>query len=138
MQLETNNHSVFFLQYHLILTTDGCRDCLTDVISCRLSAIFQSLMEPYRIDLIGWDYGSGYVHAFFRAEPNSMLSKFINIYKSVSSRRIQREFSELATENGRFWSRSFCLVGDGKLETDTIAAYCRSQVKNGQRKDNFK
>ncbi|HCY60611.1 MAG TPA: IS200/IS605 family transposase, partial [Lachnoclostridium sp.] len=36
-----------------------------------------------------------HVHIMFRAHPKSELSKFINAYKSASSRLIKKEYSEI-------------------------------------------
>ena len=36
-----------------------------------------------------------HVHIVFRAHPNTELSKFINAYKSASSRLIKKDFPEV-------------------------------------------
>ena len=48
----------------------------------------------------------------FRAHPKSELSKFINAYKSASSRLIKKEYPEVRQKLWKetFWSQSFCLL----------------------------
>ena len=48
----------------------------------------------------------------FSAHPKSELTKFLNAYKSASSRLIKKEFPEIRQKLWKeyFWSRSFCLI----------------------------
>ncbi len=39
-----------------------------------------------------WEHDKDYIHALFKAHPNSELSKFINAYKIASSRLVKKEF----------------------------------------------
>lgn len=39
--------------------------------------------------------GLNHVHVLFKAHPNTELSKFINAYKSASSRLIKKEFPDV-------------------------------------------
>ena len=47
-------------------------------------------MVKYNIHLIEWNHDFDHVHILFTGEPNSELSKFINAYKSASSRLIKK------------------------------------------------
>lgn len=64
-----------------------------------------------------------------RAHPNSELSKFINAYKSASSRLIKKEFPAIRKELWKefFWSRSFCLLTTGGAPVEVIKQYIESQ-----------
>ena len=55
----------------------------------------------------------------------SCLSKFINTYKSASSRLIKKEFPEIREKlwKEHFWSRSYCLLTIGGVSIDTIKKY---------------
>lgn len=66
MELDNNNHSVYFV----------------------------SLSKPYNISLEEWSHDIDHVYIMFKAHPNSEISKFINAYKSASSRLIKRDFPE--------------------------------------------
>lgn len=92
MELCSNNHSVFALHYHLVLVVKNRRQAITDNISIRLKEIFENIQGNYNIICDEWNYDKDHVHVLFRAEPNSEISKFINAYKSDSSRLIKRSF----------------------------------------------
>ena len=53
-----------------------------------------------------------HVHVMFRAQPKTELSKFINAYKSASSRLLKKEYPEIREKLWKeaFWSQSFCLA----------------------------
>ena len=72
---------------------------------------------------------SNHVHILFKAEPNTELSKFINAYKSASSRLIKKEYPIIREYlwKEHFWSRSFCLLTTGGAPIDIIHKYIESQ-----------
>ncbi|KUO75075.1 MAG: transposase, partial [Desulfosporosinus sp. BRH_c37] len=86
MELDNNNHSVFLLHYHLVLVIKYRRNVIDEVISNRLKEIFEYVSLRYNITLQEWNHDKDHVHVLFKAHPNSELSKFINAYKSASSR----------------------------------------------------
>jgi putative transposase len=65
----------------------------------------------------------------FSAEPKSELSKFINAYKSASSRLIKKEYPGIRDSlwKDAFWSKSFCLLTTGGVTADVIERYILSQ-----------
>uniref|UniRef100_UPI0009FDB044 IS200/IS605 family transposase n=1 Tax=Paenibacillus zanthoxyli TaxID=369399 RepID=UPI0009FDB044 len=86
MKLDSNNHSVFSLNYHLILCIKYRRKVLTDKISEYARDIFERIGENYHITLSEWNHDNDHIHVLFKAHPKTELSKFINAYKSASSR----------------------------------------------------
>ena len=131
MELDTNNHSVFLLYYHLVLVTKYRSKVIDDAISNRLKEIFEKIQSNYNITLQEWNHDKDHVHILFKAHPNSELSKFINAYKSASSRLIKKEFPEIRQKlwKGHFWSRSYCLLTTGGTPIEVIKKYIETQVK---------
>ena len=129
MYLETNNHSVFSLNYHLILVVKYRRKVISDEISGRLREIFEAIQPAYHITLQEWNHDRDHVHILFSAHPKSELSKFLNAYKSASSRLIKKEYPEIRTQLWKefFWSRSFCLISTGGATNEIIRAYIERQ-----------
>lgn len=129
MKLESNNHSVFSLNYHLVLVVKYRRKVINDEISARLREIFEYIQPSYRVTLQEWNHDIDHVHVLFSAHPKSELSKFLNAYKSASSRLVKKEFPEIRERLWReyFWSRSFCLISTGGAPIDVIRKYIESQ-----------
>ncbi len=131
MILDNNNHSVFLLYYHLVLVTKYRRKVIDDNISNRLKEIFEKIQGNYNITLQEWNHDKDHVHILFKAHPNSELSKFINAYKSASSRLIKKEYPKIKEQLWKeyFWSRSYCLLTTGGAPIAVIKKYIESQGK---------
>lgn len=129
MKLDSNNHSVFLMYYHLVLVTKYRRKVIDKTISCRLREIFDYIAVNYNISVIEWNDDRDHIHILFKAQPNSELSKFINAYKSASSRLIKKEYPKIREKLWKdyFWSRSFCLITTGGVTIDIIREYIESQ-----------
>lgn len=128
-ELDNNNHSVFAMYYHLVLVIKYRRNVIDDVISNRLREIFENIQPSYNIAAQEWNHDEDHVHVLFKAEPNSELSKFINAYKSASSRLIKKEYPEIRNKLWKeyFWSRSFCLITTDGVTIDVIRKYIENQ-----------
>lgn len=133
MILDTNNHSVFKLNYHLIMVVKYRRRVIDDNISARLKTIFEDIGEKYHIAIKEWNHDSDHIHVLMTAKPNTELSKFINSYKSASSRRIKNEFPNIRHKLWKeyFWSQSYCLLTVGGAPLEVLKQYIKTQ---GQRR----
>ncbi|MFZ0369015.1 putative transposase [Halobacillus alkaliphilus] len=131
MKLDSNNHSVFLLYYHLVLVVKYRRHVIDDTISNYAKDKFLSLSENYNISLVEWNHDIDHIHILFKAHPNTELSKFINAYKSASSRLIKKEFPSVREKLWKemFWSRSFCLVTTGGSSIEVVKKYIENQEK---------
>ena len=129
MKLDSNNHSVFSLNYHLVLVVKYRRPVINDTVSARLREIFEYIQPSYNITLKEWNHDRDHVHVLFSAHPKSELTRFLNAYKSASSRLIKKEFPEIRGKLWKeyFWSRSFCLISTGGAPIETIRRYIESQ-----------
>ena len=68
---------------------------INDAISDYAKEAFIGIGENYNITLMEWNHDSDHVHILFKAHPNTELSKFINAYKSASSRLIKKDFPQV-------------------------------------------
>lgn len=129
MELDNNAHSVFLLHYHLILVVKYRRQVFDEDISLRAKEIFEKIAPAYNITLEEWNHDKDHVHILFRAHPKSELSKFINAYKSASSRLIKKEYPEIRNKLWKeyFWSQSFCLLTTGEAPLEVIKKYIETQ-----------
>ena len=129
MELDTNAHSVFLMYYHLVFVVKYRKKVINDKISSRLKEIFEYISPNYNIILQEWNHDIDHVHILFKAHPNTELSKFINAYKSASSRLIKKEFPEIRNKLWKefFWSRSFCLLTTGGAPIEVVKKYIESQ-----------
>ena len=136
MNLDSNAHSVFLLHYHLVLVVKYRRQIFNDEISNRAREIFEYIAPNYNITTEEWNHDKDHVHILFRAHPNTEISRFINAYKSASSRLLKKEFAQIRQKlwEERFWSQSFCLLTTGGAPTEVIKKYIESQGQNDRRR----
>ncbi|WP_306008759.1 IS200/IS605 family transposase [Bacillus sp. MMSF_3353] len=129
MKLDSNNHSVFLLYYHLVLVVKYRRNVFDDDMSDYAKDMFVRLSENYNITLVEWNHDVDHVHILFKAHPNTEMTKFINAYKSASSRLIKRDFPQVKKKLWKemFWSRSFCLLTTGGSPIDAVKTYIENQ-----------
>lgn len=135
--LYSNNHSVFSLHYHLIMVVKYRKKVIDDGISKELRSIFERIGENYHIEIEEWNHDTDHIHVLFRAHPRTELTKFINAYKSASSRLIKKDHPELKKSLWKemFWSRSFCLLTTGGASIDVIRRYIETQGERMDRHD---
>ena len=129
MKLDDNSHSVFLMYYHLVLVVKYRRKVIDKDISKRLKEIFEYISPNYNITIVEWNDDIDHVHVLFKGHPNTGLTKFINAYKSASSRLIKKEFPQIRTKLWKeyFWTRSFCLLTTGGVTTEVIKKYIETQ-----------
>ncbi|WP_242280904.1 IS200/IS605 family transposase [Bacillus cereus group sp. BfR-BA-01347] len=129
MKLDSNNHSVFLLYYHLVLVVKYRRNVFDDDMSDYAKDMFVRLSENFNITLVEWNHDVDHVHILFKAHPNTEMTKFINAYKSASSRLIKRDFPQVKKKLWKemFWSRSFCLLTTGDSPIDVVKTYIENQ-----------
>lgn len=127
--LDSSCHSVYSLYYHLVLIIKYRVKILDKNKSKKLKEMFLKIQDDYGIMLVEWNYEKDHVHILFTAKPNTNLSKFIGVYKSMSSRLIKKYFPQIKRRlwTGKFWSNSYCLISTGGVSTEVIKSYIKNQ-----------
>lgn len=126
---DRNQNSVYLLYYHLILVVKYRRKVFDEAVSLRAKEIFSYIAPSYGITLEEWNHDEDHVHVMFRAKPATEISRFINAYKSASSRLLKKEYPEIRKKLWKeyFWSKSFCLITAGGAPIEVIREYIESQ-----------
>jgi putative transposase len=115
--------------FHLVLIIKYRRKVIDNTVSDRLKEIFLYISPNYHITLVEWNHDIDHVHILYKSHPNTEHSKFINAYKSASSRIIKKEYGFIRNKLWKeyFWSRSFCLLTTGGAPIEAIKKYIESQ-----------
>ena len=95
IELDRNQHSVYLLNHHLVMVVKYRRKVINDEISEYLKHRFVVIGQSYGIDLQEWNRNQDHVHVLFRATPHTEMAKFLNAYKSSSSRMVKKQFPEI-------------------------------------------
>jgi putative transposase len=78
-----------------------------------------------------------HVHILFKTKPQTDIIKFINNWKSATSKVLQRKFQKQIKNrlwNNVFWSGSYCLITTGQTTLEQVKKYVEGQGKNANSK----
>jgi putative transposase len=130
-KLDNNNHSVFLLTYHLIICVKYRRKAIDEQIATRIKEIGEYVGNNYHITFLEYNHDRDHIHILFKAHPNTEISKYINAFKSASSRLIKKEFPRVRKMLWKemLWSQSYCLLTTGGAPLETLKKYIESQGK---------
>ena len=122
-------HSVHNMNYHLVLVTKYRREVITDQISDELENIFKRVGKNHGVKIKEWNHDWDHIHVLYTATPTTHHAKFVNAYKSASSRLVKKGHPEIKEKlwKGYFWSRSYYIATCGGAPLDAIKKYIREQ-----------
>ena len=129
-ELDSNNHSVFSLNYHLILVIKYRKKVLTNQkMLLRLREIAEYIGISHNVKIKKMNGEPDHVHFLLRTKPNCELSKYINAMKSATSRLLKKEFPEIKKKlwEESFWTTSYCLISVGGAPINVLKRYIENQ-----------
>jgi putative transposase len=128
--LNTLNHCVFSLNFHLVLVTKSRKRALTAEMLSRFDELARERATDWNGSLIEINGESDHVHLLLSLPPTIAIADFVNALKTGTSRRLRSEFK---THLGRFyrepvlWSRSYCVLSCGGAPLEVIKQYIQQQ-----------
>ena len=126
--LQTGSHTVYALQYHFVTVTKYRASVLTDDICERIGEVANDLSEDFGVSIQSVNGGSDHVHVLFTAKPTTDMTKFINSFKGVSSRKIRKEYPEVKQVlEDSFWKPGYFLATTGQVSVDVLMEYVEDQ-----------
>jgi len=130
---DKNAHSVYTLNYHLVQCIKYRRKVLNfpEIIN-ELKERTKRIAESYGIEITAIETDLDHVHILFKTKPQTDLLKFINNWKSATSKVLQRIFHEQIKGKlwaNKFWSGSYCLITTGQTTLDQVKKYVEGQGK---------
>ena len=132
--IRSNRHSIYDLEYHLVVVTKYRRPVLTPEIAVRLLEISRELLDekwPCKVSEI--NTSADHVHILFEAPPQVQLSKLVNNYKTVTSRLLRKEFAEFLSKyywKPYFWSLSYFIATVNNRTHAAVSEYVRNQDRD--------
>jgi putative transposase len=130
MRYKKGRHSCYSLHLHLVFVTKYRHKLFGDLHLSHLEETFSELCEGFDAELKEFNGEADHVHLLVETSPNTpSVAKLVNSLKATSSRRLRREFTDIA---GAFsknitWSRSYFAGTCGGAPLETIKAYIENQ-----------
>jgi len=130
-QLDRTNNAVFSLQYHLITTVKYRQEVFTnDKIISFIKTTISDISKNFDVKILEQECGIDHIHILFRSKPTLDITKFINILKGHSSRKIRDKFKDFLKDKlwgDSFWSPSYFLATSGNVTIDILKNYIEKQ-----------
>lgn len=131
MELNSNRHSVYRLQFHLVVVTKYKLKVINQQMNARLKELaYRVFEECWGLKIIEIEIESDHIHILFESNPQTDLSKLVNNFKTVSSRMLRKEFSEYLDkfyQKPYLWANSYCLLSVGEASIEVIRKYIENQ-----------
>jgi len=128
----SHHHTVYKLQYHLVLVTKYRVKCLSKEILESLHNKFESLCEKWQIEMKEFGGEDDHVHLLIDCHPSLEIGKLVNNLKTVSSRHIRNEYKQHVDKylwNGGLWTRAYYISSVGGAPLETVKEYINKQGK---------
>lgn len=129
--LRTSNHSAYRMYFNLVLVMKYRHKCLNSTMLSRLEELMRDLLVKWDCGLIEFGGEEDHVHLLFEANPTTKLSDLVKNLKSVSARKIRKEFAEeLAPYYWKpyFWNNAYALISvGGRANIETLIKYIENQ-----------
>lgn len=129
--LKEYNHSAFSLHYELVLVTKNKTPIFDEKIANFGVEIFKNIATSYQVNISGFHFEKTHMHFKFEAYPTTNLYKFINAFKSASSRKIKNTFEEVVEKlsGTAMWEANYFLITTGVSSTDIVLHYIEKYIK---------
>ena len=128
--LDKGCHSVYAIQFHLVLVVKYRKKILVGRVSERLKEITKEVAKHFGVKIIEQETDKDHIHILFSSRPSVAPSRFVNSLKSVTSRKLRKEFPEKVKKElwgGKFWSLSYFIATTGQVKLEDVKRYVQSQ-----------
>jgi len=130
---DKNSHSVYSLNYHFVQCIKYRRKVLDfpEIIE-ELKTRTHKIAKSYEIEITCIETDLDHIHILLKAKPQSNLIKFINNWKSATSKAIRNRFYDKIKDKlwgDVFWSNSYCLITTGQTTLEQVKKYVENQGK---------
>ena len=129
--MKSASHAVFELNYHIVLVVKYRKKIITAPMLKRLEEIFDDVLRQWRCRLVEFGGEADHVHLLIEAHPSLNLARMIGNLKTVTSRRIRKEFEEYLAQHfwkPYFWSKAYATTSVGsRASLDLVIDYIQNQ-----------
>lgn len=127
-----NQHSCFLLQYHLVLITKYRHSVLTGELKDGLLAYIREYFADRNMTILEMNTDVDHIHILFECAPSVQLDKFMNAFKSASSRYVRKQYADFLSNyywKPYFWSQTYFICTISEKNAEIVKTYIQNQGK---------
>jgi putative transposase len=130
MKLKKTKHSVYNLNYHIVLVTKYRHKVLKTIVEDYVKKRIPEICQQYQWDLMEFEVMPDHIHLFVSAPPKIAPLTIASTLKSILTVDVFKEFDVL--KGYKFWGSGLfsrgCYYGSaGTVSAATIEKYIREQ-----------
>lgn len=130
--LHRDSHSVYSLNYHLILVTKYRRPCLYGEYETAIIETFDRLITNMGGDICEMETDSDHIHLLISLKPDTAMKEVVSTLKSVTTRTIKPKYMWHLSNFHRgthfsLWSDSYYAATTGGVTIDVLKKYVQEQ-----------
>jgi putative transposase len=129
MELTYSHHSVYSLNYHLVLVVAYRREVLAEPVLRRCLEIAGDIATDFKAKIVEANGEPDHIHILLSAPPEFNLCRLINSLKTVTSRLLKKEFPDIRKKlwKEKFWTASYFVVTAGGAPLEVMQKYIEGQ-----------
>ncbi|MEX0297464.1 MAG: IS200/IS605 family transposase [Kordiimonas sp.] len=127
---QKGRHSCYSLHLHVVFVTKYRKKVFGSLHLESLESTFRELLSGFDAELTEFNGESDHVHLLIATSPKTpSVAKIVNSLKATSSRRIRRDFNDVAGafNKNTLWSRSYFAGTCGGAPLEVIKQYIEQQ-----------
>lgn len=124
------SHTVYDLKYHLVWSTKYRKPVLHGQVGLRVRELIREICRSEDVEIVKGHVSKDHVHLFVSIPPYISLSKFAQLVKGKSSRKLLMEFRHLnrAFWGRHLWGRGYFVASSGNVTDEMIKQYIANQL----------
>ena len=123
------SHSVYDLKYHIVWITKYRKPLVYGDVADRARTLIREICKAEDVEIIRGHISKDHVHLFVSVPPQMAVSKFVQLVKGKTSRKLMMEHSRLGQQcwGRHLWGRGYFVASSGTVTDDVIKQYIENQ-----------
>ena len=129
MKYRRERHSVTDLKVHLVCVTKYRDEIFSEPELVLIEKVFDDVAKKMNMQLLEFNAEDEHVHALIEYPPKLSVSKMVNAFKGVSSRRYGQAGFKKPRNGQALWSPSYFAVSVGGAPIEVLIEYIKNQSR---------
>ncbi|PIP86967.1 IS200/IS605 family transposase [Candidatus Campbellbacteria bacterium CG22_combo_CG10-13_8_21_14_all_36_13] len=123
------SHTLFDLKYHIVWVTKYRKPILTEKRGQRVRTLVREICFANNVEIIKGHISKDYVHIFVSIPPQLSISRFVQLVKGKTSRKLLQEDKALSKIywGSHLWARGYFATSSGTVTDEVIMNYIENQ-----------
>jgi putative transposase len=132
-----SSHTIYDHKYHICWITKYRYHVLKGQVGVRLRELIRQVCKQQSVEIIEGHVRPEHIHLFVSVPPHISISKFVQLMKGRTGRKLLQEFEPLRQRyyGGHLWTRGFYSATSGNITDERIQEYVRNQDKKDFQED---